>query len=339
MEKNYCVVFTGKKQVEIQECEMPKPGVNEVLIKSIVTQISTGTELTRLEQNVDENSDWLRLTNYLAFPIYPGYSNVGEIIAVGEGCDTSLIGKKVSSSLRHQKYSVCPVGNFDVLSDNIDPDDAAFQTLSVVALASIRAAKIKPGETAIVFGAGLVGQLTARLAKIAGAVNVVVVDVSDNRLNYVPKEKGFYTVNSTKESIEETVKKVNFGNLADVVFETTAYHPLVEKELKCIAKMGRLIITSSPKGVSNVDFQYCSSMGLTIIGAHNYAFHPPVETPNNPWTRSRDAKYFIQLLDHEEFSLKSMVTHKENYRNAVELYELLMKDRTQALAVHLDWRD
>ena len=339
MKKNYRVVFTAKSKVELQECEMPKPEANEVLVKSIVTQISTGTELTRLEQNIDENSDWHRLTNYMAFPIFPGYSNVGEIIAVGEGCDLSLIGKKVSSQLKHQKYSVVPIGNICVLPDNIDPDDAAFQTLAVVSLASIRAAQIKPGETVVVFGAGLVGQLTARLAKIAGAINVVVVDVSDNRLNYVPKEKGFYTVNSTKESVEEAVKKVNFGNLADIVFETTAYHPLVEKELKCLTKLGRLIITSSPKGVSNVDFQYCSSMGLTIISAHNYAFHPPVETPNNPWTRDRDAKYFIQLLEHEDCSLKSMVTHKENYKNAVKMYELLMKDRTQALAVHLDWRD
>ena len=339
MEKNYCVVFTGKKQVEIQECEMPTPGANEVLIKSIVTQISTGTDLTRLVQNVDENSNWLRLKNYMDFPIFPGCSNVGEIIAVGEGCDTSLIGKKVSSTLKHRKYGVCSIGNFDVLSDDINPDDAAFQTLSVVALASIRAAKIKPGETVIVFGAGVVGQLVARLVKIAGAINVVVVDVSDNRLNYVPKRKGFYIVNSTKESVEEIVKNINYGKLADVVFETTGYHPLVEKELKCIAKMGRLIITSSPKGASNVDFQYCSGMGLTIIGAHNYTIHPPVETPNNPWTRSRDAKYFIRLLEHEELSLKNMVTHKENYTNAVKLYNLLMEDRTQALAVHIDWRD
>jgi len=184
-----------------------------------------------------------------------------------------------------------------------------------------------------------VGQLVARFAKIAGAVNVIVVDVSDNRLSYVPQDSTFITVNSTKEDVHEVIKKANFGKLADIVFETTSYHPLVKEEISCLAKLGRLIITSSPKGVSNVDFHYCSGMGITIIGAHNHAIHTPVGTPENPWTRQRDGKYVLQLLEKEQISFKDMITHKDNYKNAVELYELLMQDRTQALAVHIDWRD
>ncbi len=339
MEKNYRVVFPSKSKVEIVESEIPTPRAGEVLIKNIVTQISTGTELTQLEQNFSEDSDWNRLKNFMAYPIYPGYSSVGEVIAVGEGCDPSLLGKKVASAVSHQKYEAFPATHISVLADNIDPDDAVFQTLAVVALASIRVAKIEPGETAVVFGAGLIGQLVARLAKIAGAVNVIIADVSENRLKYAPKEKGFYAINSEKESVEELVKKVNFGNLANVVFETTAYPPLMEKELKCAAKLGRVVVSSSPKSPSKVDFQYCSSMALTIVSAGNGIVHSPVATPQSPWTTIRDNQYFVQLLENEEISLKEMVTHKESWKNAVELYELLMKDRTQALAVHLDWRD
>ncbi len=339
MEKNYCVVFADRCKVELQECEMPKPGENELLVKTIVTQISTGTELTTLEQNITEDSAWNDMGSYMEFPMYPGYSHVGEIVAVGENCDESLIGKRVVTSCRHQKYVVISKDSAVYLPENVDSDEAAFKTLAVVSLASIRAAKIRPGETAVVYGAGIVGQLVARLAQIAGAINVIVVDVSDNRLNFVPKNKCFYTVNSSKESVVEAVKKVNNGNLADVVFETTAYHPLVEQELKCVTKLGRLVITSSPKGPSKVDFQYCSTQGITIIAAHNLAFHPPVATPANPWVTQRDAEYVVQLLDKELLSLKDMVTHKESYKNAVAMYELLMKDRTQALAVHLDWRD
>ena len=339
MEKNYRVVFTEKSKIELQECEMPTPKENELLLKAIVTQISTGTELTRLEQNISEDSSWKDLGSYMQFPIYPGYSFVGEVVAVGENCDKSLIGRRVVSSNGHRKYAAVNAESVHFLPENVDPDDAAFKTLAVVALASIRAAKIKPGETAVVFGAGIVGQLVARLAQIAGAVNVVVVDVSDNRLKFVPKNKCFYAVNSTKENVEEFVKNINNGNLADIVFETTAYPPLIEAELKCLTKRGRLVITSSPKGPSKVDFQYCSSAGITIISAHNYAFHAPTATPENPWTIARDGEYVIELLEKELLSLKDMVTHKESYKNAVETYDFLMKDRTQALAVHFDWRD
>ncbi len=341
MEKNYRVVFTEKCKVELQECEMPTPADDELLLKTIVTQISTGTELTRLEQNISEDSFWNGSARaaYMSFPIYPGYSHVGEVVAVGKNCDESLIGKRVISSHRHQKYAVLNEKQAIYLPENVDSDEAAFKTLAVVALASIRAAQIRPGETAVVFGAGIVGQLVARLAQIAGAVNVVVVDVSDNRLNYVPKNKCFYTVNSAKENVSDFVKSINNGNLADIVFETTAYPPLIAEELKCITKRGKLVITSSPKGPSKVDFEYCSANGITIIAAHNMAFHPPVATPENPWDRNRDAEYVVQLLDKELLSLKDLVSHKESYKNAVAMYELLMKDRTQALAVHLDWRD
>ena len=97
MEKNYGVVFTDKCKVELQEFTMPVINDDEVLIKSKVTQISTGTELTMLETNVDENSLWH--TN-ITFPNYPGYSSVDEVVAVGKNMDQSLLGKKLCQA-RH----------------------------------------------------------------------------------------------------------------------------------------------------------------------------------------------------------------------------------------------
>lgn len=340
MEKNYRVVFSEKCKVELEECEIPKIGKNDLLLKTIVTQISTGTELTRLEQNFGEGTHWSNMAWYLTYPIYPGYSHIGEVVAVGENCDKSLIGKRLVTAGCHQKYWVVPA-NEDLIfvPENVDPDDAVFATLAVVALASIRAAQIKPGETAVVYGAGIVGQLVARLAQIAGAVNVVVADVSDYRLGFVPKNKCFYTVNSSKESVEDLVKEVNNGNLADIVFETTGYAPIFDSEMKCLTKLGRFIITSSPTSRSDIDFQYCSTSGISIVAAQNMAIHPPVATPQNPWVIRREREYVMQLLDKELVSFKDMITHKKSYKNAVDMYELLMKDRTKALAVHLDWRD
>lgn len=340
MEKNYRVVFPEKCKVVLEEREVPQIGENELLLKTIVTQISTGTELTRLEQNFGEGTHWDNMAWYLTFPIYPGYSTVAEIVEVGEKCDKSLLGKKIVGGGYHEKYMVVPGdAKLTFLPDNVDPDDAVFATLSVVALASIRAAKIKPGETVVVYGAGIVGQLVARLAQIAGAVNVVVADVSDYRLDFVPKNKCFYTVNSSKDDVAEFVKGINNGELADVLFETTGYAPILNDELHCLTKLGRCVITSSPTSRSDIDFQYCSGRGITIVAAQNMAIHPPVATPHNPWTVARDYEYTVQLLEKELTSFKGMVTHKENYKNAVAMYELLMKDRTKALAVHLDWRD
>lgn len=337
MSKNYKVVFTDKNCVELWEEEIPEIGANEVLIETEISQISTGTELTRLEANVDKDSAWGADLNY---PIYPGYSNIGKIIKVGKEVDEALLGKRVLTTARHEKYAVREVnGDLIVVPDGVDSEEAVFGTLGTVAMASIRTAKIRPGDTVVVYGAGLVGQLVARLAKIAGALNIFVTDVSDYRLSMLPNDECFYKINTTKEDVVKALGKYGRKELARIVFETTSVPSLIEKELLCLQKRGYLIITSSPKGKSIVDFEYCSRNGLTIISAHNWAMHTPVGTPYDPWTRREDTIYFLDLLSKKEISLKETITHKESYKDAVKMYQMLMKDRTQALCVLLCWND
>ena len=341
MEKNYQVVFAAQSKVELQEAEIPEPKENEVLIKTLVSQISTGTELTMLEANVEPGSPWAESIKY---PTYPGYSNVGEIVAVGANVDPSLVGKRALTLGKHAKYVIGnPTGpNFSLVPDGVDSDDAVFGVIAQITLASIRCAQIRPGETAVVFGAGLIGQLVARLAKIAGALNVIVADVSDYRLGMVPQESVFTTLNTSGlelSQITDFIKANNDGRLADIVFETTGFQGLLDTETRCVANNGKIIVTSSPKGKSVVDFDLCNRRGITIICAHNAAMHTNQATNFDRWTRKADSEYFMQLIKKELTTVRNMITHKESYKNAVEMYNMLMADRTKALAVHLNWED
>ena len=341
MEKNYQVVFTAKSKAELKEVPIPQPQKGEVLIKTIVSQISTGTELTMLEANVEEGSPWF---GNIQFPNYPGYSNVGEIVAVGEGVDSSLIGRRALTLCPHARYATIDANglSFSLVPDGVESDEAVFGTLAQVVMASIRCAKIRPGEVAVVFGAGIVGQLVARHAKIAGALDVIVADVSDYRLSMVPKDSSFSTINTKDLSLEEIqafITNITGGRLADVVFETTGFQGLLDTETRCIEKNGRLIVTSSPKGKSVVDFDMCSRRGISITGAHNVAIHTNTATNLDRWTRKADSEYFMQLLKKGMITVGNMITHKENYKQAVDMYNMLMADRTKALAVHLYWED
>ncbi len=337
MDKNVKVVFSAKNCVELWESDLPEIKDDEVLIETEVSQISTGTELTRLEANVDKDSAWNADFNY---PIFPGYSNVGKVVKVGAAVSQEWLDKRVLSAAPHAKYAAVRANN-DLIEvpEAVSSEEAVFGTLGCVAMASIRAAQIRPGDTVVVYGAGLVGQLVARLAKVAGALNVFVTDVSDNRLNLLPNEPGFHKVNSTKENVVDVLKTRGKKELARFVFETTSVPSLIETELKCLQRRGFLIITSSPKGKSTVDFEYCSRNGLTIICAHNWAIHTPTATPYDPWTRSADTAYFLDLLRQKAICVENTVTHKENYKKAIDMYDMLVKDRTQALGVLLTWND
>lgn len=337
MDKNYQVIFPEKAIVEVREVEVPEINDDQFLIKTLVSQISTGTELTRLMANVDETSTW---NQDIIYPVYPGYSNVGEIVATGKNINPEWLGRRVLTPNFHMKYSVADVdGRYWFLPDNVDSEEAVFGIIAQITLGSIRGACIRLGETVAVFGAGLIGQFVARFAKLAGALNVVVIDVSDFRLNLVPKERGFITVNSSKENVRDVIKSVNDGKLAEVVFETTGVQSIAQTEMECVGKNGKLIITSSPRGSSVIDFDYCSRMGITIVGAHNHAIHPMVATDHNPWTRWADTNYFIKLLEKEYLSVKNLITHRVSFRDAEKMYKMLYEDRSKAMGVHLYWED
>ena len=184
------------------------------------------------------------------------------------------------------------------------------------------------------------GQLVARFAKLTGSSRIFVADVSDERLAKIPDDPCITKINSRKESVPEIVLQNTVRNEgAAVVFEATSVPSLIPEQLTCLRTGGKLIITSSPKGLTTVDFDYVSRRYLTIIGAHNVTSHTKVEMVRDRWTMARDKAYFLELLEKKQVTVAEMLTHFDSYKNAIALYELLMKDRTKALSVCMNWED
>ena len=341
MDKNYKVIFTAQKQVELVQWDMPTVGDDDLLVKLTVSQISTGTELTMLEANVEPDSPWWE---NIVFPNYDvGYSAVGTVVAVGKNVPADKIGKRVFVAHNHQKYVTFPVNAAEGLMwvpDNVASDDAVFACIASITNGSIRCSGINPGDACVVFGAGIIGQMVARFAKIAGSTRVYVADVSDLRLSKLPDDPCFIPVNSSRENVAEFVKRNSLdADGVPVVFETTGVPSLVQQELACLCQRGKLIITSSPKGKALVDLDYCNRKGISIIGAHNFAVHPLQVTPFNRWTKRRDSEFFLELMHKGQMTVSEMHTDRYHYKNAVAAYEMLMADRTKALSVLIDWED
>jgi L-iditol 2-dehydrogenase len=98
---------------------------------------------------------------------------------------------------------------------------ALLEPLSV-AIHATRRAHIEQGDTAIVFGAGTVGLLTAAMAKVSGATTVVIADIDYGRINYA-LANGFahkgYIVTPRKEANETDEKLDQAKELADDIMQ------------------------------------------------------------------------------------------------------------------------
>lgn len=334
--KNRSVVFSGKNQVEIIDRELEPLKAGEMLVKTRQSMISIGTELTILTQeNLDKDCFWME---YGAYPYYPGYNNIGEIVEVADEKDKHLVGKMISSYLPHAEYGVVSgESEYRLLLDGIATDEAVFATFAEIILQGIRRGRSTWGESAIVYGAGLLGQLTADFLRIAGVCPVIVCDTSDARLNMLTKSPMIIPVNPTRQDVKEVVKEATRGRMADAVYELTGVASLIPQEMELLHDMGRMVILSSPRGKTTMDFHdYVNRPSCEIIGAHNLS-HPEVATLQNPWSFDRDAEIFMQAVINKQLDVKRLITHREHFTKAVDMYEMLIKDRSKTMGVLFDW--
>jgi len=109
MEQNYRIVFTAQRQVTYEPCEMPVLDDDSMLFQAEISQISTGTELTMLERNVEPGTPWARDISY---PCYPGYATVSKVIAVGKNVPAEYLGRRALVELNHQKYHAVNMHDF-----------------------------------------------------------------------------------------------------------------------------------------------------------------------------------------------------------------------------------
>lgn len=346
MKKNPTIIFPEPRKAVIEEREIPCPGPDEILIKSSRTMISIGTEMTAFSGDFPAGSNWEK---FFSCPYYPGYNNIGTVVEVGSSIDKSLVGKRLATGGAHSAYVIVKghnsnsadkasgkVGYYDVPS--CIPDDlAVFFTIPQIVMNGIRGSKVQWGECAVVYGLGLLGQFAVRFCRKCGAAPVFAVDLSADRLSYLPKDSAVIGINPKEQDVLETIKKHNHGRLADVVFEVTGNATLIEKELSVLREKGRMLLLSSPRQKVTFDFQdYCAWPSYTIIGCHNFS-HPSHAQADSPWTMERHVELFFDMIAHGELDIERLISRNLDYTKAPEVYQDLLKDRSTDMGIIFNW--
>jgi 2-desacetyl-2-hydroxyethyl bacteriochlorophyllide A dehydrogenase len=328
------IVFTGPNQVAIENLAMPAAGPGQLLVKTRRSLVSIGTELTALKADYPKGSNW---EQRFPFPHRPGYSNIGEVMGLGEGTDKAWLGKVVASYGTHAQYVV--VGTHEVVPvpEGVSEDQAAFFTIAHIVMNGLRRGKITWGESVVIYGLGLLGQLAAQFCHAAGARPVFGVDISDFRLGLLPEKTGMVPLNPTREKVADRVRDLTRGRMADVVIELTGNAGLIPSEFEPLRTQGRFVILSSPRGATTLDLHdLCNAPSYTIIGTHNFS-HPAVATPDNPWTVPRHNELFFDLIRDKTISIERLITKRVSYQDAPQTYAGLLLDISREMGVLFEW--
>ena len=174
------LMFRSDRTVEIESFPVPEPGPGQVLVRVEQSQVSAGSEMNFFRHNpIDGPLVKAQL----------GYMTVGRVQAVGDGVTDYQPGDRVLTSGYHQSHWIVDLHGDAVARPGIDyiqkidndvpAAEAGFMILGDVALHGVRRGTPQIDESVVVFGAGLVGQLTIQLARIAGTRVLVLGDMGE----------------------------------------------------------------------------------------------------------------------------------------------------------------
>jgi 2-desacetyl-2-hydroxyethyl bacteriochlorophyllide A dehydrogenase len=163
------MVFTAPRQVELREESLPAPAAGEVLVETICSAISAGTEnliyrgFFPRDLEMDPSIPCLR--GNFEYPISYGYAAVGKIRELGEGVDKSWHGKAVFAFQPHASHFITTTDLLFPIPDTLTSESACFLPNMETAVNLVQDGAPVLGERVLILGQGVVGLLTASLLK------------------------------------------------------------------------------------------------------------------------------------------------------------------------------
>jgi 2-desacetyl-2-hydroxyethyl bacteriochlorophyllide A dehydrogenase len=192
-------------------------------------------------------------------PCLNGYAHVCNTLKlIGIDCDGAMA-----------EYVKVPVDKVLAIPPTLSLKLGAFIEPLAVGVHAVRRSGYKPGDRAVVFGAGPIGLCVASCLKYFGAAQVIVVEAHPHRLN-VARQLGFTAIDAANDDVRQKVKDHTAGANADFAFDCAA-HPSVQTVLMDVLKVqGTAVIVGSYKKPPEVDLLKVEFKELTVIGIRVY---------------------------------------------------------------------
>lgn len=235
-------------------------------------------------------------------PMVLGHEAAGTVVEVGEGVNHLKVGDRVcmepgipdpgSRASRLGMYNVDPAVRFWAtppvhgvltpevvhpanytfkLPDNVSFAEGAMVEPFAVGMQAASKARITPGDTAVVLGAGPIGIMVALAALAGGCARVIVADLAQPKLDIAAQYQGVIAVNIRETNLIEKVGELTEGWGADVVFECSGSPRAWETIMDLPRPGGCIVVVGLPVEPTKVDIAAASTKELRIENVFRYA--------------------------------------------------------------------
>lgn len=315
--------------------ETPDPAEDQVAVRTVYSGVSQGTErwvLTGRYGHYDSD-----VSAY--YPCSPGYQAAGVVDLVGPSVTDLTPGDRVflpgtrfldpghkypgPCMASHSGYLVAPRTDVTRVEPEVDLAAASLYHMAGVARHGVRLTKVQPGETVVVIGLGMIGQMSAQAARRFGG-RVIATDLIDLRIEAAAKHSADRVVDAKSESLEAVVRE-EAPDGADVVIDTTGASSVFDRCVGLIRRGGRICLQGYYPDPISIDF------------------HPThIQRPTVTFPCGWEDEYNDELADDlaaGTLAIAPLITHRIPYRDAEFAYQLVLEHPERTLGMVFSWSE
>jgi threonine dehydrogenase-like Zn-dependent dehydrogenase len=323
-------IAVSNKRVEMVIEEKPEVKPSYILVRTLYSVISPGTELTIIENSKDE-------------PVTLGYSAMGVVEEAGSGItdvkEGDLVAVYGAPYVQHADTLLVPKTLYAKVPENVEPKEAALGGIGAIAIHALRIAKLQFGETVVIVGLGLLGQMIAKIAD-AASYNVITYDLHEERSNMV-KENTRIEAFSNMEEMKAEIAECTNGNGADAVLLCAGgkRSPLTGQSLEWIRNKGKVVIVGDiePDFPRNLMFSKEAELLISRAGGPGrYDKVYEAEAVDYPygfvrWTEGRNLIEYIRLVSERRIDVSPFVKEEVGFKEAASAYGELVNKQSVTL--------
>ena len=167
--KRKTLYFTAPRQVELREETLPALGAEDVLVETVCSAISAGTEMLiyqgRFPRDLETDPIISNLRGGFKYPLAYGYACVGKVVEVGKQVEGTWLDRLVFAFQPHTSHFVSEPKALFPIPPSLQPESVCFLPNMETAVNLVQDAAPILGERVLVLGQGVIGLLTTSLLR------------------------------------------------------------------------------------------------------------------------------------------------------------------------------
>lgn len=206
------------------------------------------------------------------------------------------------------------------LPENVGYSEGALVEPLAVGLHAARKARIKPGDVALVTGAGTIGLVTAMAALAGGCSKVIITDIIQQKLDLASRF-GMVPVNVTRQNLNDIVSGITDGWGVDVVFEASGNEAAISRIFEPLCPGGRVVFIGMPVSPVPIDIVSAQAKEARIETIFRYAHVYPRA---------------LSLMESGKVNVKPLITERYKFEESIEAFEYAVNPKPTTVKVVIE---